>query len=531
MVLDVNPEKVRQNGHATHSEAPHKDKKVDYPKLLELGRELLIAIGEDPDREGLLDTPRRWADSWREFIEYDPGKTETTFTSASTDQMVCVSGMRVWSLCIPGKQLVNAVDGVKPAREVCIGDKLWTLHNGEVRETVVTDISSHQTRDVVEVVTARGTFKVTSDHPLATPHGWMEAKDVSGQKIEWTDPRSLCRERYVPKLGYHFGYANGAMCSDGTVGDRYISLVVNEKPFAQVFAQSLEGAFGINAVLEAVSRPSGYLRVQLPGYRVRVVSSYLADLFRQYVGGDAHHMRQQFPLVVLNSQETFQGFLDGYIEGDGCRRKNRNASMIISANVPFLQSVAALVGARFTPDKRGGASKVYISDSWYEKHGFQQQDHRTTLHESEWVDVLSVRSCANTRKPYTVYSFTCDPYPTFLVGGHLTHNCEHHLLPFYCDVAIGYIAEGKVLGLSKFARIAHQFAHQLQLQERLGQQIADEVSRITGTNDVAVVLKGRHLCMESRGIQTPAVMSSSVMRGAFRDQFETRMEFLRMIED
>ena len=207
MVLDVNPEKVRQNGHATHIEAPHKNKKVDYPKLLELGRELLIAIGEDPNREGLLDTPRRWADSWREFIEYDPGKTETTFSSASMDQMVCVSGMRVWSLC------------------------------------------------------------------------------------------------------------------------------------------------------------------------------------------------------------------------------------------------------------------------------------------------------------------------------------EHHLLPFYCDVAIGYMAEGKVLGLSKFARIAHQFAHQLQLQERLGQQIADEVSRITGTNDVAVVLKGRHLCMESRGIQTPGVMSSSVMRGAFRKEFETRMEFLRMIED
>ena len=206
MVLDVNPEKVRQNGHATHIEAPHKDKKVDYPKLLELGRELLIAIGEDPDREGLLDTPRRWADSWREFIEYDPGKTETTFSSASMDQMVCVSGMRVWSLC------------------------------------------------------------------------------------------------------------------------------------------------------------------------------------------------------------------------------------------------------------------------------------------------------------------------------------EHHLLPFYCDVAIGYMAEGKVLGLSKFARIAHQFAHQLQLQERLGQQIADEVTRITGTDDVAVVLKGRHLCMESRGIQTPGVMSSSVMRGAFRKEFETRMEFLRMIE-
>ncbi|HEY7418838.1 MAG TPA: GTP cyclohydrolase I [Ktedonobacteraceae bacterium] len=208
MVLNIDQDKVLQNGHASYQdEAPTIEiKKVDYPKLLDLGRELLIAIGEDPDREGLLETPRRWADTWREFIEYDPGNTETTFAAVTADQMVCVSGMRVWSLC------------------------------------------------------------------------------------------------------------------------------------------------------------------------------------------------------------------------------------------------------------------------------------------------------------------------------------EHHLIPFYCDVSIGYITGEKVLGLSKFARIAHQFAHQLQIQERLGQQIADEISRITETEDVAVVLRGRHLCMEARGIQTPGSMTSSVMRGAFREQYETRMEFLRMID-
>jgi len=107
--------------------------------------------------------------------------------------------------------------------------------------------------------------------------------------------------------------------------------------------------------------------------------------------------------------------------------------------------------------------------------------------------------------------------------------CEHHLIPFWCDVAIGYITQGKVLGLSKFARIAHQFAHRLQLQEQLGQQIADEVSRITGTDDIAVVLKGEHLCMTSRGIRTPGIMASSVMRGVFRSESETRMEFFRLI--
>jgi GTP cyclohydrolase IA len=108
--------------------------------------------------------------------------------------------------------------------------------------------------------------------------------------------------------------------------------------------------------------------------------------------------------------------------------------------------------------------------------------------------------------------------------------CEHHLLPFWCDVSIGYIPNAKVLGLSKFARIAQQFAHRLQLQERLGEQIADEISRITGTQNVAVVLKGEHYCMTARGIRMPGRMTSSVMRGIFRTESQTRIEFLRLIE-
>ena len=108
--------------------------------------------------------------------------------------------------------------------------------------------------------------------------------------------------------------------------------------------------------------------------------------------------------------------------------------------------------------------------------------------------------------------------------------CEHHLLLFWCDVSIGYIPNDKVLGLSKFARIAQQFAHRLQLQERLGEQIADEIGRITGTQHVAVVLKGEHYCMAARGIRMPGRMTSSVMRGVFRTESQTRMEFLRLIE-
>ena len=108
--------------------------------------------------------------------------------------------------------------------------------------------------------------------------------------------------------------------------------------------------------------------------------------------------------------------------------------------------------------------------------------------------------------------------------------CEHHLLPFWCDISIGYIANDSVLGLSKFARIAHQYAHSLQLQEQLCQQISNEVQRITKTNNVAVIASGEHYCMSMRGIRTHGLMTSSVMSGVFKEKNEVRMEFLQLIK-
>ena len=108
-------------------------------------------------------------------------------------------------------------------------------------------------------------------------------------------------------------------------------------------------------------------------------------------------------------------------------------------------------------------------------------------------------------------------------------SCEHHLLPFWCDVSIGYLCGDKVLGLSKFARIAHQCAHRLQIQERLIHEIADEIARITGAQDVAVIGRGEHLCMTMRGIKTEGHLITSVMRGRFRHSDAARAEFMDMV--
>lgn len=91
--------------------------------------------------------------------------------------------------------------------------------------------------------------------------------------------------------------------------------------------------------------------------------------------------------------------------------------------------------------------------------------------------------------------------------------CEHHLLPFSGKGAVAYIPNGKVLGLSKFARLLHVFAKRPQLQERLGKQVAEAIVQLLNPSAVAVVLEASHTCMSMRGVQTPSVTRSITLRG------------------
>jgi|SRR5690606_14677234 GTP cyclohydrolase I len=108
--------------------------------------------------------------------------------------------------------------------------------------------------------------------------------------------------------------------------------------------------------------------------------------------------------------------------------------------------------------------------------------------------------------------------------------CEHHLLPFIGKAHVAYIPTGKVLGLSKVARIVDMYARRLQIQENLTKQIADAIQQVTNAAGVAVVIEAKHMCMMMRGVEKQnSVMSSSVMLGAFRDSCNTRHEFLQLI--
>lgn len=108
--------------------------------------------------------------------------------------------------------------------------------------------------------------------------------------------------------------------------------------------------------------------------------------------------------------------------------------------------------------------------------------------------------------------------------------CEHHMLPFIGKAHVAYIPTGRVLGLSKVARVVDMFARRLQIQENLTKQIADAIQHITDAAGVAVVIEAKHMCMMMRGVEKQnSVMTSSVMLGAFRESSSTRHEFLQLI--
>ena len=108
--------------------------------------------------------------------------------------------------------------------------------------------------------------------------------------------------------------------------------------------------------------------------------------------------------------------------------------------------------------------------------------------------------------------------------------CEHHLLPFMGKVHVGYIPDGKVLGLSKIPRIVDIYARRLQLQEQLTDQIAQSITNFLNPVGVAVVVDGEHMCMKMRGVQKQnASMQTSSMTGIFRNNEKTREEFLNLI--
>ena len=344
--------------------------------------QLLKELGEDARREGLEKTPERVAKALTYLTSGYAKNVKEILNDAmfveNYDEMVIVKDIDFFSLCVPSKQVVNAVRGAKPARLVKIGDRLWTLERGYLKETVVTHVTSRKTREIVEVLTTGGRFKVPPDHPVMTESMWVEARHLEpGTKVEWINSKSLCRKPYEPQPGYALGYVLGAVAADGSIQEgRRVSLVVRSRRFAEKYRAMLtEGFSGSASEIESVSVPSGFLGRNVPMFRVRTVSRAIGEKLCRWLGVSENGSKSktasfQFPRVVTSSQEMMQGFLDGYCDGDG-EKERRGGRWLFSSNRNFLAALAiylqTAVHGECTPSAQTAARRCIPARHTFER--------------------------------------------------------------------------------------------------------------------------------------------------------------------
>jgi GTP cyclohydrolase I len=150
------------------------------------------------------------------------------------------------------------------------------------------------------------------------------------------------------------------------------------------------------------------------------------------------------------------------------------------------------------------------------------------------VKALKEMTTGYVEDPATILGTTFDvPYDEMIILKDIpfVSMCEHHMLAFKGTAAVGYIPTGRVVGLSKLARVVDTFAKRLQVQERLTSDIAHAIQEHVAASGVGVVIKSHHTCMSNRGVKKTGEMVTSVMLGSFRAEPETRNEFLKLISD
>lgn len=138
-----------------------------------------------------------------------------------------------------------------------------------------------------------------------------------------------------------------------------------------------------------------------------------------------------------------------------------------------------------------------------------------------------------TEKKFNLTVFNNEGYDEMVIQTNIAFYsmCEHHLLPFFGYGAIAYIPDKKIVGLSKLARTLTHFSHRLQTQERLTTQVTEFLENKLKPKGIGVVLTGRHLCMEMRGIEKPGTQTTtSCLRGSFKSNSLTRGEFLQIVQ-
>ena len=521
--------------------------------------DLLSFIGEDYKREGLKETPRRVLLAWKEWTagyKQDVSSVFKCFKDGSEkyDELIILDSIPVHSHCLPSRELVNKVGvGSVHANSVRVGDKLWTLSDRIPVETTVEEITIRKAYNMTTIELVNGKkITVTSDHPIKLFDRWEEAENLKvGDEVEYVNPKTLHKQQYEFNYNHpSFGYLIGALLSDGHIDNKmHVKLQVKDLKFAEKFKSAIKDVFNAEATIHRNDNKSGgFVEGKFTNYVCIISSSQIAKRLLKVIGFDRNYdgpksFTFKVPKIIYNDILLFETFLAGYFDGDGhlyTDKKDGHQNIRISTvNKEFAYELCSILKNNPYVSTTIANNPIYTINippkswkdryfDWKLKHGFEQAELSLDFGESEFI---AIKSITNTFKKTKVYAFKCKEYPTFLVQGILTHNCEHHLARIEGVCHIGYIPNKKVAGLSKFVRLVNIFAHRLQIQERLTTQIADAIQEYLNPLGCGVIIKASHACMSSRGVRADGILTTtSALRGVLLEpNNNSRAEFLSLI--
>ena len=451
--------------------------------------EVLLAHAEQGNfqRPGLQETPQRFATAWEFFTkgyQENPGDVLKTFEDGAEgyDEMVVVSKIPVFSLCVIGSTFVETPRGRVPIQY--LKDKDWIYTVNPVSMELGLTQAGHpritgKKKDLVRVITDNDVVICTPNHKfLLTTGEWIEAKDLrNSAKIT-----SLYR-------GTVAGGKTGSS-RPHLLGGRWSRKIGKEGLII-----SGQGTYEAEHrfILVAVGRPFAKKQHSIIHHKDERVWNNIPENLEIVTIAEHNRLHERTLKLANNSNRKHAAALaSGRAEVRALRSKSVKAYWTSLSKAARLERIAA------SPAGIKAARNHVVFG----------------------VEPLDVKE--------DVWCMHVPDTHTFFANGMAAHNCEHHAIPFFGHAHIGYIPDGRVLGLSKFGRLVEVFARRLQVQERMTVQIADALEEHLKPKGVGVILECRHLCMEMRGIRTAnSIAITNVLRGAM-EQGKVREEFLSL---